>query len=55
MKKLEPKLAAELRPGTLVASYVHKFEDLVPVAQSGEIRIYSISIKGAKKESESPC
>jgi tRNA A58 N-methylase Trm61 len=41
MKKLEKKLASELKNGVKVASYVHCFPDLKPISSREEIRVYS--------------
>lgn len=43
MVRLQQKLTAELRPGTLVISHIFKFPDWQPIVEEAGLRIYKIS------------
>ena len=42
MKHLKPKLLREMRPGSKVISFHHKFEDWRPETNLGDLRVYVV-------------
>ena len=42
MERLKEKMLNEMKPGSLVVSYVHKFQSWQPSAQTGDLRLYII-------------
>ena len=53
MQHLREKMFNEMKPGSLVVSYVHKFQSSEPSAQKGDLRLYIIPSSPSSAKSSS--
>jgi len=49
MEKLRKKVLEEMRPGSLVVSYWHRFRDWTPEVEEGGLRVYAYRLPESPK------
>lgn len=50
MKRLQKKVLSEMRPGSRIVSYVHRFDNWEPTESLGELYLYTIPLKGEQSQ-----